>query len=375
MRLNGKILVRKSAYNVLSRNIRILDECTKHNNIEYLDMDDHSTWLTDTPKDKLLEYYDICRHSYAVTFNKVKLPVRDKHMYDLVITVNKNSRLEKENVLVFSLLTFLLKGCYIDKNGCPAIASTANPEEYINISQYSEFDEDYTPILSNLNVVDKKVYFFYNHDKNFDFMDFNIIDWLCKEVINDSDPDIVLGYNEYGFNFTFVKGLATSLHHLMSAAKLYSSLQSVIRVYDIRYLMYKLNRSSDVKKYNTHISTSGSFIKFLEDNKELPEAFKRVFEHIKAINIYPDMPSIPFNEIDYSSIYFVDMYHNYPVVCDEVLETARKHNEFVAEVYFSGNKRVLFMVYKVKESDNKILTTGEPVLNDDELAVFFKNKK
>lgn len=224
-------------------------------------------------------------------------------------------------------------------------------------------------------MVDKKVYFFYNHDKNFDFMDFNIIDWLCKEVINDSDPDIVLGYNEYGFNFTFVKGLATSLHHLMSAAKLYSSLQSVIRVYDIRYLMYKLNRSSDVKKYNTHISTSGSFIKFLEDNKELPEAFKRVFERIKAINIYPDMPSIPFNEIDYSSIYFVDMYHNYPVVCDEVLETARKHNEFVAEVYFSGNKRVLFMVYKVKESDNKILTTGEPVLNDDELAVFFKNKK
>jgi hypothetical protein len=69
------------------------------------------------------------------------------------------------------------------------------------------------------------------------------------------------------------------------------------------------------------------------------------------------------------------MYHNYPVICEEVLETAKKHNEFIAEIYFPVNKRVLFMVYKLKESDSKTLTTGEPVLNDDELSKFFKIKK
>jgi hypothetical protein len=87
------------------------------------------------------------------------------------------------------------------------------------------------------------------------------------------------------------------------------------------------------------------------------------------------MPCIPFNSIDFDSIYFVDMYHNYPVVCEEVLEKAKKHNSFIAELYIQGDKRTLFMVYRVKESDAKTLTTGEPVMNDDELSKFFKIKK
>ena len=376
MRLNGKILVKKSSSeNSMPRNIRILNDHDKYGNLEYLDTYDESIYTTDITTDKLLENYDVCKHSYVITLNKIKLPVNGKSMFDLVITVNKNSRLEKENVLVFSLLTFLLKGCYINKNGKPEIASTSNPEEYINISEYTEFDEDYTPILNNLNVVDKKVYFFYNHDKNFDYMKFNIINWLCEEVINDSNPDIVLGYDGYGFNFNFVKGIASSLHHIITSAKLYTSIQSVVRVYDLRYMMYKLNSEYHMKDISKYIATSGTFIEFLESNKDIPDEFKKVFEFIKSINIYPDMPCIPFNSIDFDSIYFVDMYHNYPVVCEEVLEKAKKHNSFIAELYIQGDKRTLFMVYRVKESDAKTLTTGEPVMNDDELSKFFKIKK
>ena len=154
MRLNGKILVKKSSSgSFMPRNIRVLNDHDKHGNLKFLDTDDESIYITNISTDKLLENYDVCKHSYVITLNKIKLPVNGKSMFDLVITVNKNSRLEKENVLVFSLLTFLLKGCYINKNGKPEIASTSNPEEYINISEYTEFDEDYTPSSEDISKV------------------------------------------------------------------------------------------------------------------------------------------------------------------------------------------------------------------------------
>lgn len=375
MRLAGRVLIRKnSAPDNLPRTIRILDD-SKRDRIECMSLNGYSEWVSDDTE--LLEHYDVSKHSYVMSLNKVKVPIKGKFMYDLIITINKNSRLEKENVLVFSLLSFLKKAPYIDNSGQLKIPFNLNPEEYSTISEVEEFDEDYVPVIPNINIVDRKVYFLYNTDKNFYFMKINLSSWLFKEVIEDSDPNIVFGFDEFGINFNFVKSQLKSVYYLLSQARLFFSIASTIRVFDIRYLMYIVSNKDIEAPNECRIHSSDSFMEFWEKNRNnLPDIIKKMLIYIKNTNIYPGMPSVPFTDIDLDSVYFVDTYHEYPVICEKVLEIARKHNEFITEIYFPKNKRTLFMVYKVKEIDNSVLSDGEtPTLDDDELRTFFSFKK
>lgn len=347
----------------------------------------------------LVKNYKLIEPSYIMTFNKVQLDSGNKLMYDVVITVNKNSRVEgKENVLIFSLFNMMKHGTYIENYRTKInTITTSTINSYLTIAEISEFDEDFIPVIPGLKIVERKVFFKYNDDplfpKGYDTCKFDVdIKKFAFNAKNEDDLRSIHNYALMGIDYEDICRLCGTSRLLSeSLGNLFEIyMQKTIRVFNISILVgIAMNPDKKPKSYvikdPLYNGKDGSIYKditvysnvfiryimdYLKDNKSatIDPIIEKIIVYIKKSNLYPSMPCIPFDKIDMSSITLIPV-NEVEGSYAEVLEAASAKNQFVAELFFK-DKNTVYMIYSLIE-DKGI----DSILNEDELKTFFKIKK